>query len=174
MLMRRTLLSRVLGCGRDWRGLSPPSSLWVANFHLIFSQCRPLSQDKKPVVQPEWLEESIKKGKRQPYSQYQALYVKQGEVTIDTESSGDHNDDSADEEEVTTSAQADLSATAKFTCQRESPLVCLNQELVEQIDVIRRARELDMNWQSALSYARAIAVGSLRQLRMQYTNLNSR
>ena len=173
--MRRTLLSRVLGCGRGWRGLSPQSSSCVSVAHLIFSRCRPLSQDKKPVVKPEWLEESIKKGKRQPYTdQYQALYVKQGEVTSDTESSGDHSDDSADGEEVTTSAQADLSATAKFACQRESPLVCLNQELVGRIDVIRRARELDMNWQSALSYGRAIAVGSLRKPRMQYTNLNSR
>ena len=172
--MRRTLLSRVLGCGRGWRGLSPQSSSCVSVAHLIFSRCRPLSQDKKPVVQPEWLEKSIKKGKRQPYSRYQALYAKQDEVASDTESSGDHADDSADEEEVTTSTQADLSATAKFTCQRESPLVCLNQELVEQIDVIRRARELDMNWQSALSYGRAIAVGSLRKPRMQYTNLNSR
>ena len=73
-------------------------------------------------------------------------------------------DNSTGEEEITTSAQADLSATAKFACQRESPLVCPNQELIEQIDVIRRARELDINWQSALSYARAIAVGFLQQL----------
>lgn len=62
-----------------------------------------------------------------------------------------------------TSFQADLSATARFACQRESPLVCPNQELVEQLDVIRRTRELDVDWRSALSYARAIAVGPLLQ-----------
>jgi DNA polymerase IV len=135
---------------------------------------RPVSQDNKPIVKPEWLEKSIKEGKRQPYNQYQALYVRQGKFTDVAESSGDHSHDSADGEELATSAQADLSATAKFVCQRELPLVCPNQELVEQIDVIRRARELDMNWQSALSYARAIAVGSLQQCCVRCANLSSR
>ena len=75
-------------------------------------------------------------------------------------SSGEpHGDSSVDGGEITTSAQSDLSPTATLACQRESPLVCLNQELVEQIEVIRRARELDTDWRGALGYARAIAVG---------------
>ena len=74
--------------------------------------------------------------------------------------SDDHHDASFHEEEMTTSAQADLSHSAKSACQRNSPLVCPNQELVEQISVLKSARELDLNWQSALSYSRAIAVGS--------------
>lgn len=95
-------------------------------------------------------------------------------MSDDAEISDNRGDDSVDEEEVVTSAQADLSPNAKFACQRESPLVCPNQELIEQIDVIRRARELDMNWQSALSYARAIAVRSLKHFRMQNANQSSR
>lgn len=75
------------------------------------------------------------------------------------EISDDHHDTSFHEEEITTSAQADLSHSAKLACQRNSPLVCPNQELVEQISVLERARELDLDWQSALSYTRAIAVG---------------
>jgi len=133
-----------------------------------------LSQDRKPIVKPEWLERSINEGKRQPYSRYQALYVKQDRVTDDATTLGDHGDDLADKEEVTTSAQADLSPDAKYTCQRESPLVCQNQELVEQIDVIRRAREFDTKWQNALSYGRAIAVGSLKRHFMRCANVSSR
>ena len=79
-------------------------------------------------------------------------------------SSSDHGDGSLDGEGVTTSAQADLSQTARLACQRESPLICPNQELVEQIDVIKRARELDTDWRGVLSYARAIAVGFLKPL----------
>jgi len=94
-------------------------------------------------------------------------------VTDDATTFGDHGDDLADKEEVTTSAQADLSPDAKYTCQRESPLVCQNQELVEQIDVIRRAREFDTKWQNALSYGRAIAVGSLKRHFVRCANANS-
>lgn len=77
-------------------------------------------------------------------------------------------------EEVVTNAQVDLSPSAKLACQRESPLVCPNQKLVEQIDVIKRARELDMDWRSALSYARAIAVSSVRYRFISHSNLSSR
>jgi hypothetical protein len=84
-----------------------------------------------------------------------------------------HDDDLIHEEEVTTSAQADLSPSAKLACQRESPLSCPNQELVEQIDVVRRARELDLTWQSALSYARAIAVGPLKHRCVYHANVSS-
>ena len=87
---------------------------------------------------------------------------------------GDRCDNSTDGEELATSAQGDLSPAAKFACQRESPLVCPNQELVEQLDVIKRARELDVDWRGALSYARAIAVGCLQQFCVQYTNPSSR
>ena len=108
------------------------------------------------------MEKSIKQGKRQPYNQYRALHVRQGETADNATSSSDHGDGPVDDEEVTTSAQADLSQTARLACLRESPLICPNQELVEQIDVIRRARELDADWRGVLSYARAIAVGLLK------------
>ena len=81
---------------------------------------------------------------------------------------GDRDDGSIYAKEVATSAQAELSHRAKLACQRESPLICPNQELVEQIDVLRCARELDMDWRSALSYARAIAVRSLKHCAYMY------
>ena len=124
-------------------------------------QPQPLSQDEKPIVTPAWLEESIEEGERQPYDQYQALYVRR--------------DDSVHGEEPVTSAQGDLSPTAKFACQRESPLVCPNQELVEQLNVLKLCAELDVNpRETHLAYARAIAVGSSRQSCTRHTNPSSR
>ncbi|KAF9777864.1 hypothetical protein BJ322DRAFT_514143 [Thelephora terrestris] len=108
--------------------------------------------DQKPILKPEWLEKSIKEGKRQPYHQYQALYLSQDEAANGVELPDDHYDRT-----IVTSAQAALSPSAKYACQRQSPLVCPNQDLVEQLAVLKRARELDLNWESALSYARAIA-----------------
>ena len=51
-----------------------------------------------------------------------------------------------------------LSHTAKLACCRASPLVCPNQALVEELDVIRRMRWLEGEEVNALSYSRTIAV----------------
>lgn len=144
---------------------SIPAELIVSfrchTLYLVKVQCQPPPKDQKPIVKPEWLEKSIKEGKPQSYNRYRALNITQGEAADDVGISNDRGDDSTrDGWEITTSAQVDLRPNAKFACQRNSPLVCPNQELVKQIDVIKRARELDMDWQGALSYARAIAVGS--------------
>jgi DNA polymerase IV len=47
---------------------------------------------------------------------------------------------------------------ARYASQRASPLVCVNQTLVEALDVVRRSRHLEGEERSALSYARAISV----------------
>jgi hypothetical protein len=52
----------------------------------------------------------------------------------------------------------ELDHTAHFCCSRASPLVCPNQSLCAEFDVLRRSRVLEGNERSALSYARAIAV----------------
>jgi hypothetical protein len=51
-----------------------------------------------------------------------------------------------------------LDHTARFSCSRASPLVCVNQSLCSTLDLLRRSRALESNERSALSYARAIAV----------------
>ena len=53
---------------------------------------------------------------------------------------------------------ASLDSGARFSCLRASPLVCANQGLCEQLDVMRRARELEGEDRSALSYLRAVSV----------------
>ncbi len=52
----------------------------------------------------------------------------------------------------------ELDHTTRFSCSRASPLVCPNQSLCAEFDVLRRSRVLESNERSALSYARAIAV----------------
>lgn len=63
------------------------------------------------------------------------------------------------EAEVTPSSL--LSYKAQYACQRASPLVCPNQSLAEEIDILRRARELEGEAMSALAYERAVGVGPL-------------
>ncbi|KAJ7099570.1 hypothetical protein B0H15DRAFT_771111, partial [Mycena belliarum] len=48
--------------------------------------------------------------------------------------------------------------TNRHACLRKCPLICPNQALVQQLEVIRRSRELEGQDLSALSYERAISV----------------
>lgn len=54
----------------------------------------------------------------------------------------------------------EASKLPRYCVERRTPLVCPNQELVKQLAVIRRARELESEERSSLSYSRAIAVSS--------------
>ncbi|GJE94629.1 Nucleotidyltransferase [Phanerochaete sordida] len=51
-----------------------------------------------------------------------------------------------------------LHYNAKYACQRASPLVCPNQALAVELDIIKRSRALESEERSALSYSRAISV----------------
>lgn len=51
-----------------------------------------------------------------------------------------------------------LSHTSRYACCRASPLVCPNQGLANELEIVRRSRSLEGEDRSALSYARAIAV----------------
>ncbi|KAI0333302.1 Nucleotidyltransferase [Cubamyces sp. BRFM 1775] len=53
---------------------------------------------------------------------------------------------------------AKLDYTSRYACQRASPLVCPNQDLVRELDIIRQSRALEGEERSALSYQRAISV----------------
>lgn len=50
-----------------------------------------------------------------------------------------------------------LDYTSRYACQRASPLVCPNQSLAVELDIIKRSRALEGEDRSALSYSRAIA-----------------
>ncbi|KAI0710318.1 Nucleotidyltransferase [Cerioporus squamosus] len=51
-----------------------------------------------------------------------------------------------------------LDYMSRYACQRASPLVCPNQVLVRELDIIRRSRALEGEERSALSYERAASV----------------
>ena len=51
-----------------------------------------------------------------------------------------------------------LDYMSRYACQRASPLVCPNQALVRELDVIRRSRALEGEERSSLSYQRAASV----------------
>ena len=48
-----------------------------------------------------------------------------------------------------------LDHTSRYACQRASPLVCPNQDLVRELSIIRQSRMLEGEDRSALSYERA-------------------
>ncbi|VDC00335.1 unnamed protein product [Peniophora sp. CBMAI 1063] len=51
-----------------------------------------------------------------------------------------------------------LRFNTRFSCQRATPLRCINQDLCDTLEIIRRSRLLVGEDRSALSYGRAIAV----------------
>ena len=50
-----------------------------------------------------------------------------------------------------------LNHASRYACQRASPLICPNQALAVELDIIKRSRALEGEERSALSYSRAIS-----------------
>jgi hypothetical protein len=51
-----------------------------------------------------------------------------------------------------------IGLTSNYSVHRRTPLTCPNQDFISQLAVIKRARWLDGEERSELSYARSIAV----------------
>ncbi|KAG2069658.1 Nucleotidyltransferase [Suillus decipiens] len=134
------------------------------------------SQKTKAIVTPLWLRDSVKSGRPLPYGSYIAVHdleledqTSRNHDTVQDTSSGSsflfpseaekesfwqtEPDDPIDATEVKL-----LTHNAKYSCLRPSPLICPNQSLVEEIDVIRRGRNVEGEERSVLSYSRAISV----------------
>jgi len=71
---------------------------------------------------------------------------------------GQFPDDTDPEASAKDTDLAALNYLSHFCCQRPSQLTCPNQALVNELDIIRRARFVEGEERSMLSYARAIAV----------------
>jgi hypothetical protein len=148
------------------------------------------TQKEKAIVTPQWLLDSVQHGKPPPYVDYVALHdfhhatvdnypdrrgsgsdsqspsripQNSSEATPAKSSTDIEHPDSDSLAEYDTS-NLKLPHTARYSCCRASPLVCPNQGLVRELDVIRRSRSLEGEERSALSYQRAIAVRTLRHL----------
>lgn len=129
-------------------------------------------QTSKAVVTPEWLQDSIESGFLLPYSDYIALRDLHDEGVVRRPSNDregalrglapSHFSDP--EDAVDPRDLAVLDHTSRYSCQRASPLICTNQALVRELDIIRRCRKLEGEERSVLSYARAIAVSQVSSL----------
>ena len=129
------------------------------------------------MVTPEWLRRSVRDGKPAPCEEYAAVEGLRRTTTNNCPKSN-----SSARSPTCTALSLDrlspprvpahllppdpppvfdtasLDSGARFSCLRASPLVCANWGLCEQLDVMRRARELEGEERSALSYRRAVSV----------------
>ncbi|KAN0126238.1 Nucleotidyltransferase [Lactarius tabidus] len=139
----------------------------------------------KAIVTPEWLRDSIEQGRPLPCADYAAVQVlkeateehcpsskSQSKVTAISKTESPLQDSLRSRSRAAhisltppafllppskTPTPVELDHTAHFCCSRASPLVCPNQSLCAEFDVLRRSRVLEGNERSALSYARVIA-----------------
>jgi hypothetical protein len=132
----------------------------------------------RAVVTPEWLAKSFDLGTPQPCEDYAALQEMRestrencpdqsqcqsqsqetDEEFIQGSSTQSHSDESIGAwESIQLPETINLHYSARYCCQRLSPLVCPNQELVEQLAVVMRSREIEGETINMLSYERAIA-----------------
>lgn len=122
---------------------------------------------------PDWVLQSVKQQKRLPFDEFLAIEgVTSNRIPMER-----HGTPAPQMAQVEDTSASDLpngsigaaprlppnpafvpASMPKYCVQRQSPLICANQELVMQFAAIRRARELDGDRRGALSYARAIAV----------------
>ncbi|KAH9050966.1 Nucleotidyltransferase [Lactarius deliciosus] len=135
----------------------------------------------KALVKPDWLRDSVEQGHPLPCTDYAALpdlkeateehcprSKSQSAVTALSKSGSPSISSRSPSRAALTPpafllppskppSPVELDHTAHFCCSRASPLVCPNQALCAEFDVLRRSRILESNERSALSYARAIA-----------------
>ncbi|PVF97046.1 Nucleotidyltransferase [Serendipita vermifera] len=120
----------------------------------------------RAVVEPRWLRRSVKEHKLLGYEKYLAidslkppsmLFKSEPDVKVALVPSGSKSSpielsDTSDIEEFNA-----IGLTSNYSVHRRTPLICPNQEFISQLAVIKRARWLDRDERSELSYARAIA-----------------
>ncbi|OJA18854.1 hypothetical protein AZE42_05230 [Rhizopogon vesiculosus] len=128
----------------------------------------------KAIVTPSWLRDSLTSGQPLPYRNYAAVHDLEDETLRHCPDAGQDTSSSSSlrsrsqEKENSWRTEPDepievtevelLSHKARYSCLRPSPLVCPNQSLVEEINIIRRSRHLEGEERSMLSYSRAISV----------------
>lgn len=129
--------------------------------------CSSRAQRQKAIVTPHWLRDSISQHSVLPCGSYAALHESieetvhncpEGESSTELSSPTFVESSGAQTSEAPTSRTVKLNYMSRYACQRASPLVCPNQTLVGELDVLRHSRELEGLDINALGYARAIAV----------------
>ncbi|KAF5321048.1 hypothetical protein D9619_001670 [Psilocybe cf. subviscida] len=130
----------------------------------------------KAIVLPDWLRETAAQGKPVECGAYASLGALHKETVDNCPDCHDHanrsrsstlapDDEYASNDEgggPTMTKPTDSGVfkdwTAKYACQRASPLVSVNQGLVNELNVIGRSRELEGEEVNALAYEKAAAI----------------
>lgn len=123
---------------------------------------------QKAIVIPEWLRDSIAQQTVLPCGGYVAL----NELHDETEENCPGCENSPESlvvslprpchvsgpTDTSTNEKIKLNYMSPYACARASPLVCPNQKLVTELEILRLSRELESKDINALAYTRAIAV----------------
>ncbi|KZT33867.1 Nucleotidyltransferase [Sistotremastrum suecicum HHB10207 ss-3] len=124
----------------------------------------------KAVVRPDWIRDSVKKSEALPCGDYAAISDLHDSSVENCPKSSSSQSQPPDQAEASTSQhQSTKESTlpdlvyeprykSRFACERYSPLICPNQDLVKELHIIKLAREMESEERSALSYSRAISV----------------
>lgn len=127
-------------------------------------------QKGKAVVRPDWIRDSVKKSEALPCGDYAAISdLLDSSIENCPESSSSQSQPPDQAEASTSQHQSTKESTlpdlvyeprykSRFACERYSPLICPNQDLVKELHIIKLAREMESEERSALSYSRAISV----------------
>ncbi|KAJ7782666.1 DNA polymerase mu, partial [Mycena metata] len=119
---------------------------------------------EKAIVTPDWLRDSVRQRTILPCGDYAALReLKKTTVEHCPDSDCDEDSDHASPPSARSESEEHIELTkahytSRYACLRPCPLICPNQQLVQQLGVIRRSRELEGKDTSALSYDRAISL----------------
>ncbi|KAJ3514756.1 hypothetical protein NLJ89_g2187 [Agrocybe chaxingu] len=130
---------------------------------------------QKPIVTPDWLRESVEQGHALECGVYAALAELHDETVQHCPEAEAPPSDDANATMVPSSRSPSPIAykvpsvkpthpcvfknwKSRYACMRASPLVCVNQPLAEELDVLRRSRELEGLRVNALSYERSVAI----------------
>lgn len=122
-------------------------------------------QKRKAIVTPAWITHSVSQGECLPCGSYAAVDSLE-ECT--EKHCPDHGPQASSSVSTSppTSSSKNIAHTSRFAVQRLSPLVCPNQALLAQLDVIRDSRALEGEERSAMSYSRSMAVSHLVTFRI--------
>ncbi|KAG6850855.1 hypothetical protein H0H93_007473 [Arthromyces matolae] len=116
---------------------------------------------QKAIVTPDWLHDSVAQQQMLPWRDYTALDELQEETEKSTSIRSPKQESVLGPSGVeipSTDPKVFSNHTARYACQRASPLVCPNQKLVVELGVLRMHRDFEGKAANALSYDRAISI----------------
>ncbi|CEL63814.1 DNA-directed DNA/RNA polymerase mu OS=Homo sapiens GN=POLM PE=1 SV=1 [Rhizoctonia solani AG-1 IB] len=111
----------------------------------------------KHIVSPQWLRECVQQNKLLPFSQFRTIKTAAGDRRVSTGVTADTTQTIVSSEASHSNPVGSGDYTHPLSTHRRSPLVCPNQELCSELSVLMKARFLEGESNSELSYSRAIA-----------------